>query len=155
MKAAQTWQHMSARERRMVTLAVVVVLVAAGWGLGVAPALRVLRNAPAQIDTLDQQLQTMQLLAAEAASIQTRPPLARDAAVRALEASVRQRLGAQTQLRVVGDRATVQLQAASPTAVSQWLAQVRVATRAVPSQVQIQRSERGWDGSIVLDLPPA
>ncbi len=155
MKPSQTWQRMSARERRMVGIAGVAVLVAAGWGLGVAPALRVLRNAPAQIETLDQQLQSMQLLAAEAAAIQARPPMARDAAVRALEASVRQRLGEQTQLRVVGDRATVQLQAASPTAVSQWLVQVRPATRAVPVQVQIQRGARGWDGSIVLELPPA
>lgn len=152
---SRAWRGMSGRERRMVGAAAVLVLLAGLWGLGLAPALRVLRNAPQQIDQLDQQLQTMQQLAAEAGAIQARPPMHREAAMRALEASVRQRLGATTQIRTAGDRATVVLQGVPPQALAQWLSQVRTGSRAVPVQAQLRRGAQGWDGTVVLELPPA
>jgi general secretion pathway protein M len=151
----RTWEGLQTRERRLVAFMLVFVLATAVWMLGLAPALRVLRTAPQQLDALDQQLQTMQRLAAEAGAIQSRPPMTRDAAVRALETSVRQRLGAATQVRMLGDRATVVLQSVPPDALAQWLAQVRTAARAVPVQSQLRRNAQGWDGTVVLELPPA
>ena len=152
---SRAWQGMSGRERRMVGATMALVLLAVLWWLALSPALRVLRSAPQQIEALDQQLQTMQQLAAEAGAIQSRPPMAREASLRALEASVRQRLGTAPQVRVAGDRATVVLQGVPPQALAQWLSQVRTGARVVPVQAQLRRGAQGWDGTVVLDLPPA
>lgn len=152
---SRTWERLNPRERWLVAFTLALVVLAALWSFGLAPALRVARMAPQQLDVLASQLQTMQMLAAEAGSIQSRPPMARDHAVRALDAAVRQRLGASTQLRVAGDRATVVLQGVAPDVLAQWLSQVRTASRVVPSQLQLRRGATGWEGTIVLELPPA
>ena len=149
------WQRLAGRERRLVGAAAVVLLLALSWLLGVSPALKTLQTAPTQIDALDRQLQSMQELAAQARALQVRPPLARDEAMRALEASAQQRFGAGAQVSVNGDRATVTLKAASPDVLAQWLGQARLSARAVAAQARLTRGASGWDGTIVFDLPPA
>ena len=144
-----------ARERRLLALAGVLVLAAALWLLSIAPALSVLRAAPAQLELLDTQWHAMQRAAAEAKRMQERQPMARDEALRALEASVRQRLGTSAELRVVGDRVTVTLKGVAPESLAQWLELARVSARMVPAQARLSRGATGWDGSIVLNLQPA
>ncbi len=149
------WHGLAARERRLVAAAAMVLALALLWLVGVSPALRTLRTAPAQLDALDRQLQSMQDLAAQARGLQGRPPLTRDDAVRAFEAAVQQRLGAGAQVSVNGDRVTVTLKAASPDLLAQWLGQARLGARAVAAQARLTRGAGGWDGTIVFDLPPA
>ena len=81
--------------------------------------------------------------------------MARDEALRALEASVRQRLGTSAELRVVGDRVTVTLKGVAPESLAQWLELARVSARMVPAQARLSRGATGWDGSIVLNLQSA
>ena len=149
------WRGLAARERRLVATAGVVLALALMWLVGVSPALKTLRAAPAQLDVLDRQLQSMQDLAAQARGLQGRPPLTRDDAVRAFEASLQQRLGAGAQASVNGDRVTVTLKGASPDLLAQWLGQARLGARAVAAQARLTRGTGGWDGTIVFDLPPA
>lgn len=149
------WSGLAARERRLVAAAAVLLALALSWLLGVSPALKTLRTAPAQLDALDRQLQSMQELAAQARGLQGRPMLTRDDAVRALEASLQQRFGAGAQVGVNGDRVTVTLKAASPEVLAQWLGQARLGARAVAAQARLTRSAGGWDGTVVFDLPPA
>ena len=149
------WRGLAARERRLVATAGVVLALALMWLVGVSPALKTLRAAPAQLDVLDRQLQSMQDLAAQARGLQGRPPLTRDDAVRAFEASLQQRLGAGAQASVNGDRVTVKLKGASPDLLAQWLGQARLGARAVAAQARLTRGTGGWDGTIVFDLPPA
>ena len=151
----QAWGRMALREQRLVVIATVLVLAGLAWSLALAPALRVLREAPAKIVTLDAQLQTMQSLAAQARGMQKRPAVSREETLRALESSLRQTLGAGAQLRISGDRATVVLKAASPDLLAQWLGQARVGARAVVSQADLVRGANGWEGTLVLDLPPS
>ncbi len=139
----------------MVLLVVALLLALLLWMVAVAPALRILRAAPAQLETLDRQLQSMQEMAAQAKVLQNRPTLTRDDALRALELSVQQRLGASAQLSVSGQRVTVTLKGAAPDGLAQWLSQARIGARAIASQARLTRGATGWDGTVVLDLPPS
>jgi len=147
------WERMALRERRLVLLALLLVVVALSWTLALAPALRVLRTAPAQLQALDAQLESMQGMAVQARGMQARTPLAREETVRILESSVRQNLGDGATLRLTGDRATVTLKAVPPQSLARWLVQVRASARAMVSQASLARGPTGWDGSLVLDLP--
>lgn len=156
--AAQArWEALAPRERLLVLAAAALVGLALIWWLTVAPALKTLRGSAEQHRTLDAQLQRMRAMATQAQALQAQPKLAYDEALRALELSTRQRLGATAQLSVVGERASITLRAAPPDALAQWLAQVRLNARALPSEARLTRGAAatgGWDGTIVLNLPP-
>lgn len=152
--ARQSWAGLAVRERRLVALAMAVVLAGLLWSLGVAPALAVLRSAPARLSQLDQQLESMQTMAAQAHALQGQAPVSRDEAVRTLESALRQRMAGQAQLSRVGDRVTVTLSGVQPQALAQWLGQIRDASRVAVQQARLNRSPTGWSGSIVLQLPP-
>ncbi|MDB5851588.1 MAG: ral secretion pathway protein GspM [Rhodoferax sp.] len=154
------WDRLAPRERRSVAAALALVAIALLWWVALAPALRTLRGAEAQHQLLDAQLQTMHRLQAEAQALQAQPKLGFEEALRALEASVRQRFGTTAQLSVVGDRATVTLKGASADALAQWLAQARINARALPAEARLQRSPGAvpatgptWDGTLVMSLP--
>lgn len=101
----------------------------------------------------------MQSLQAQAQALQSQPKIGHDEALRALEASVKQGLGASAQLNVVGDRATVTLRNTPADALAEWLAQARVNARAIPSEARLVRNTSNptdpavWDGTLVLSLP--
>jgi general secretion pathway protein M len=147
------WGRMAPREQQLVTVMVFVVLAAMVWFAGVAPALRTLRTAPAQIDVLEAQWQSMQALAVQARSMQGRSPPGRDEALRELELSVRQRLGGSAQINTTGDRVTVVLKDAAPQSIAPWLSQVRLKARVVATQANLTRTAGGWAGTLVFSLP--
>jgi general secretion pathway protein M len=149
------WGALAGRERGLLGLMLVVLLAALVWFAGVAPALRIVRSAPAQIAQLDSQWVAMQGLAAQARGLQSRAAISREDAVRELEASVRQRLGASGQLSTTADRVTVVLQGAAPQAMAPWLSQARQQARVVATQANLSLGSAGWDGTIVFNLPPA
>jgi len=146
------WQGVSTRERRLVLLAVALVLAALLWWVGVAPAFSTLRAAEGQRRLLDAQLQQMRDLQAQAKALQAQAPLAADEARRLLEASVKP-LGATAQLTLAGERATVTLKGVSADALAQWLVQVRLNVRSVPSDARLVRGANGtWDGTLTLNI---
>lgn len=156
------WQTLQPREQRGVLVAAGMVALALLWWVGIAPALQVLRQAELQQHRLDTQLQQMQALASEARALQSRPALRYDDAVRALESSVKQGLGAGARLSIVGERATVTLKSVPATALAPWLSQARVNARALPVEVRLVRGTpppgggtggATWDGTLVLALP--
>lgn len=153
--ASRAWARLASREQRVVVLAGSVVLLVLVWMLGIAPALKTLRTAPAQHEMLDAQLQSMNKLAVQARGLQNRPAVTRADAVRALQSSLQQRLGASAQLNIAGDRVTVVLKGAAPDMLAQWLVQARVAARAVATQSRLTRGAAGWDGTVVFNLPAA
>lgn len=153
------WNLLAARERAGVGMALALVVLALLWWVALGPALSTLRGAEAQHRALDAQLQTMRGLQTEALALQGQPKLSYDEALRALDASVRQRLGSTAQLSVAGERATLTLKGADPDALARWLTQARVNARALPAEARLTRSAGGptaparWDGSLVLTLP--
>jgi general secretion pathway protein M len=153
------WRARAPREQLGIALALAAVVATLLWWLALAPALQTLRNSAAQAAKLEAQLQTLRGLQAQAQALQAQPKMARDEALRALEASVKQRLGASAQLSVQGDRVSLLLKGTSADALAQWLAQARVNARALPVEARLQRSASApvspatWDGSVVLALP--
>ncbi len=151
--AGASWQRRAVRERRLVSVALALVLSALIWGMALAPALGTLRSAPSRLAQLDQQLQTMRGLAAQAVELQGRPALRREDALRALDLGLQQRLGNQARLSSAGERVTVTLTGVAPQLLAQWLGQARSAARVVVQQARLTLTPGGWDGSIVLQLP--
>lgn len=146
------WQGAADRERQLVLAGLTLLLLALVWWLGVAPALATLRSAQTQRQLLDAQLQQMQSLQAQAKALQAQPRITFDEARRLLEASVKS-FGASAQLMLAGERATLTLRGASADALAQWLTQVRLNVRAVPSEARLVRNASGaWDGTLTLNL---
>ena len=160
------WAALARRERIAVALALGGVALMLVWWLALAGALQTLRTAPTQAAQLETQLQTLRGLQAQARSLQAQPKLSRDDAFRALEASVKQRLGSSAQLSQQGERTTLVLKGTSAQALAQWLAQARIDARVLPSEARLQRAAPaagpatgsaaaadGWNGTLVLALP--
>ena len=162
------WNSLLPREKTLVQVTAAVIGVALLWWLAVAPALQTLRTANTRHQALDTQLQQMKRLQAQAQQLQTQPKIGADESLRALEASVKQRLGTGGQLNVAGDRATVTLKAVPAEAIAPWLAQVRTNARALPVEARLVRNTTAaaakpgeantppparWDGTVVLTLP--
>ena len=146
------WQALARRERYWILTAAWLVLAALLWWFAVSPALTTLRSAASQRTSLDAQLQQMMGLQAQAKALQAQPRIAAEEARRLLDASVKS-LGSAAQLQLVGDRATVTLKALSADALAQWLLQVRLNVRTVPSEARLQRNAGGsWDGTVTLNL---
>ena len=154
------WARLAPRERRLVALATSVVALALLWLLALSPALRTLRQAEVQRAELAAEAQRMQQLQSEAAALKALPKLGHDEAVRALEAAVKQRLGASAQMSMVGDRANVVLKQAPADALAQWLADARANARANPVEARLTRAGDNapgapvlWSGTLSLSLP--
>lgn len=146
------WRGMPAREQRLALMALAVLSLALLWWLALAPALAVLRAAPAQHRMLDGQLQQMLQLQAQAKALQAQPVLSLDATRLALEAALKP-LGPGAQMTVQFDRVTVTLKAVDATALAQWLATVRQNAHVAPAEARLVRNPAGsWDGSLVLNL---
>lgn len=149
------WAGLAPRERMLVGAAGGVVGLALLWWVALAPALATLRAADTQHRELDAQLQRMQRLRTEARAMQAQPRQGQDEAMRQLETAIRQQLGTSARYSIAGDRVTVTLTNAPAAALAQWLAQVRGNARALPGEARLARNAAGgWDGSLVLTLPP-
>lgn len=146
------WRSMPPREQRFAVLVLTLICLALLWFLALAPALAVLKAAPAQHRALDSQLQQMQRLQAQAKALQAQPVLSADQTRLALEAALKP-LGAGAQMTVQVDRATVTLKAVGARALAQWLATVRQNAHAAPFEAHLVRNPAGgWDGTLVLNL---
>lgn len=147
------WRQLKINERRMILVAFWVIVAALLWLFAIAPALKILKDAPEQHRALDAKLQSMRALNIEAKTLQSQPKLGLDEAQKALQSSVSQRFGSAAQLNLSGERATLTLKNANPQELAQWLTQARVNARALPSEVKLNKISDGWDGTLVLNLP--
>jgi general secretion pathway protein M len=151
---AARWTALAPRERAWIMAAGFALGAFLLWSLAIGPAWRTTQAAPAQIDRLGLQLQTMQRLAAEAAELRNSAPVSPVQAGAALQ-SATERLGSRAQMVLQGDRATVTVKGLSGDDLRNWLAEVRSTARGRPLQVQLARDAQGYSGSVVLDLGSA
>lgn len=147
------WRQLKMSERRLILLAFWVILAVLLWLIAIAPALKILKDAPEQHRALDAKLQSMRALSTEAKTLQSQPKLGLDEAQKALQSSVSQRFGSAAQLNLSGERATLTLKNANPQELAQWLTQARVNARALPGEAKLNKIGDGWDGTLVLNLP--
>jgi general secretion pathway protein M len=161
----ETFSQLAPREQRLVLVAAWLVGLALVWWVLIAPALAVLKAAPARHAKLDADLLQMQRMRTQAQGIQAQAPLLADEVRRQLEASVKQSLGTTASVVFAGDRATVSLRGVSAEALPAWLAQARANARCLPLEMRLTRSAAAanvsaastapaiWDGSVILELP--
>jgi general secretion pathway protein M len=147
------WRQLKLSERRLILAALWLIAAALLWWLAIAPAVKTIKEAPAQHRALDAQLQNMQALSAEAKNLQSQPKLALDEAQKALQSAVTQRFGATAQLNLTGERASLTFKNANAQELALWLTQARVNARALPSEAKLNRNGDVWDGALVLMLP--
>ena len=155
-RLGQRWLALAPREQMLIGAAAAFVALALLWWVALAPALGVLKSARTQRPALELQLQQMQALQAQAKALQGQPKTTAPDSARALELSVKQRLGTAAQLSVAGSQATVTLKNAPADALAQWLSQARSVAKAVPSQARLRlngSSPGTWDGTLTLQLP--
>lgn len=153
-QVSQAWRGLAPREKMLASGAAALVLLALLWWLLVGPALAVLRTSEPQHRALDAQLARMQALQQQARALQGQPKQGYDDSLRALEAAVRQRLGATARITVAGDRVTLTLAGTPADALAAWLAEARTNARALPAEARLTRGAAGgWDGTLVLTLP--
>ena len=146
------WATLAARERRLVLVAATVVGAALLWGLALAPALRTLASAPAQLAAGETQLQQMQALASEAQALRAVAPVPMAQAQAALTAAAG-RLGSVAKLSLQGDRAVVTLQGISGEQLGAWLGEARAGARARVVEASLSQTTPGlYDGSMTLAL---
>lgn len=151
----QHWNALAPRQKALAGVTVGVLVFAALWWLALAPALATLREAPAQQQALDAQLQRMQTLQAQAQALQALPRIGRDEAQRALEATVREQLGPGARLAPSGEDLALNLSRVPGDALARWLTQARMEAGALPTEARLNRDASGlWAGSLVLALPP-
>ncbi len=149
------WMLLAPRERRMISIAVTLVVLALLWWLALAPALKTLRAAPAENARLDTQLQQMATLQGRAEALKARPQASRDDALRALETSVREKFGQNAQLMTNSgtEGARLTLRAMPADTLTDWLVQARGNARAVPSEVHLSRAQARAGGNAPSGLP--
>jgi general secretion pathway protein M len=153
-QARLAWNARTSRERQALAVVALVLGVFVVWALFVQPALTSLREAPAQLDRLDAQMQQMQRLAAESRELRGTAPVSSSQAAAALKAAT-DRLGAAGKITLLGDRATLTLTGASPEALRAWMSEARTAARARPVEAQLTRGPKGYSGSLSVNLAGA
>ncbi len=145
------WRGLAGRERRLLTLGGAVLLLTLVWAFAVMPAWRTLQRAPAQIESLDAQLQNMRVLASETQLLRATPPVSAEQATAVLK-SAAERLGAKAKLSLQGDRAVLTLTGLEPGQLTSWLAEVRSGARVRPLEANLTRAGAGFSGTLVLGL---
>lgn len=149
---AKHYQSLAERERTAVAIGGALLVLVLLWWVGLAPALRTLKAAPAQIEALDGQLLEMQRLATEAKALRATPAVPLAQAQAALTASA-QRLADKVRPNVQGERAVVELMGIDGESLSGWLSELRANARARVVEAQLTRSPQGtYTGRLTLAL---
>ncbi len=147
----ERWKALAPRERQGLRIALILLAIFIVWLIAVQPAWRTVRAAPAQLETLDLQLQQMQRLAGETRELRAAPTVAPAQAATALRTATEQ-LGDRARLALVGDRATLTLTGVTGDRLVAWLTEARTAARARPIDAQLTRGAQGYSGTIVVTL---
>jgi len=151
----QQWlSGLNPREQLLVRSAAWALGLLLLWSLLVQPAWHTMRSAPAQLDQLDRQLQSMQLMAQEARELKATPAVNADQALRALQGCVAP-LGDAVKLSVHGDQAQLTLSNVSAEQLQALLRDSRSAARTRPIQAKLQHGAGGYSGSLTLALGAA
>ena len=150
-QAAVYWRSRAPRERIALVGGTFVLGLLLAWLLLVEPAWRTAREAPAQLDQFDRQVQLIQATATEIKTLRAIAPVSSTQAAAALKAAT-DRLGEHARLSMQGDRATLTLTGVTSDALLSWLNEVRSAARARPIEASLSRAQQGYNGTVLVTL---
>ena len=152
-QAKSWWAGLPDRDKALIRVAVILVMVLLLWLLALSPAIRTIRSFDAKHKAQEMQLQRMLNLQSQAQSMQNLPRVSQAAAVTALEASIDQTFGNRAEIVFSGGNATVNVRGVSAEDLAKWLANVRTNARTVAIQARLTRTNAGWNGSFQMVLP--
>jgi general secretion pathway protein M len=147
------WQVRSAQEKRMLKVAVFVLVLGTIWVAGIAPALKTIKTFEVTRNSQDVQLQAMLRLQSQAQNLRAVPQLGAEAAQQALHTSVTQAFGGRADFQAIGSTATITLKGVEPQALAQWLTVARTNARSAPQQAHLSYDKHGWSGTLQMSLP--
>lgn len=148
----ERWATMAPRERRMVQMVGLVVVVLLLVMVGLRPAWRTLSVMPERMQAIESELETMRRLAQESQVLRQRPPVPPMQAEAALR-SASERLGGTARLSLQAERATLTFTDIPGEALADWLQEARGAARARVTEAEVQPAAMGaYSGSITLAL---
>lgn len=145
------WQARLPRERQLIVAMALAIAVLIVWLVAIQPALRTLRETPAELARLDEQMQQTTLAANEMETLRSASPVATEQAVIALRAATAS-LGDKAKLVVQGDRATLSFTGLASESLRSWLGEARSAARARPVEAQLVKAASGYTGSITVTV---
>lgn len=147
------WGQRSHKEKWAFKLAVALLAGVLVWAFALAPAVRTLRGYETSRLKLDADLQTMQVLQAQAQALQTMPRLSQSTATQALRESVQKAFGKNADFSASGANATVTLRAVPADTLAQWLASARTEALSAPIQARLTNAAALWSGTLQMALP--
>ena len=150
-QAGQFWRSRAPRERQLIAAGAIAFALLVVWMIAVQPALRTLRETPAELDRLDLQWQQMQMAALESSSLRSASPVPPAQAAEALRAAT-ERLGGKGKIAFQGDRAVLTFSGLAFEPLRNWLGEVRSAARARPIEAQLLKGASGYSGSISVTM---
>ena len=153
-QAGRFWQARAPRERQLIAAMVAAVAVLLVWLVAIQPALKTLRETPAELDQLDAQWQQMQLSALESDGLRSASPVPLAQAAEALRGAT-ERLGSKARLVVQGERATLTFTGIAFDDLRAWLGEARSGARARPVEAQMLKAAQGYSGSVSVALGSA
>ena len=158
MQAQQRWQTVSARERLLIKLLVVLCAIVLVWRVLVLGPWRVLEQAPETRAKVGQQLTHMLALQKQAQTLQARPKITAEQAM-SLVSEISRANGPAIQWPAASPpssgRVMVQIKDMTPLALAQWLTSLRMRAQTLPAEVHLVHdpAKQTWTGSMVLVLP--
>jgi len=120
------WSARTAQERKMLTAAAAVIVLAATYALLIEPAWSGRNQLTNELPDLRQQVAQLQVLTGEAASLANKPAILRPAITQEnLEKSLANKGLKPLELKLSGDRVQLKLSSASFSSTLGWLAEVQ------------------------------
>lgn len=158
--ALERWKALSARERRLLSLAGLALVAAALWTWAVMPAWQGWREAPERLRAARAQWEQMQVMAAEAsrmtaqagASSSAPAPRGQSAGLdETTRTAVLRALGGQASLTTQGSLVVVEFNAAQPEGLRESLRTIRQRLKVRLVQAEVSPSDMGLKGRMRLE----
>ena len=164
MKFLSSLQSLPPKDRQRLLALGLVLLALMLWTWQLSPALKTLRDMPAQLAQLQDQTQKLKLMQAQAQALQKSPRVQAKDARTLLQKVATENLDNGARLNIEGTRATLTLSRVSAESLAQFLALARTQAQALPIEAQLQKfSDAGatktntpadlWRGTLILSLP--
>ena len=164
MKFLSSLQSMPLKDRQRLLALGLVLLALMLWTWQISPALKTLRDMPAQLAQLQDQTQKLKLMQAQAHALQKSPRVQAKDARTLLQKVATDHLGNGARINIEGTRATLTLSRVSAESLAQFLALARTQAQALPIEAQLQKfTDAGatktntptdlWRGTLILSLP--
>ena len=164
MKFLSSLQSLPPKDRQRLLALALVLLALIIWTWQISPALKTLREMPAQLAQLQDQTQQLKLMQAQAQALQKSPRIQAKDARTLLQKVTTENLDNGARLNIEGSRATLTISRVSAESLAQFLALARTQAQALPIEAQLQKfTDAGatktntpadlWRGTLILSLP--